>query len=55
MHRRTSSIKINLTNEQRDFNTRKLAQTTKYSFCLAKRAHAVLLLAEEQSFSETSA
>ena len=53
MRGRTSSIKISLTSEQREALAR-LLRRQKTPIGLAKRARAVLLLAEGKSFSQTS-
>lgn len=53
MRGRTSSIKISLTSEQREALA-SLRRRQKTPVGLAKRARAVLLLAEGESFSQTS-
>lgn len=53
MRGRTSSIKISLTSEQRE-SLERLLRRQKTPVELAKRARAILLLAEGGSFSRTS-
>jgi len=53
MRGRTSSIKISLTSEQRE-SLESLLRRQKTPVGVAKRARAILLLAEGKSFSHTS-
>jgi transposase-like protein len=53
MRGRISSIKISLTDEQRD-TLESLLRRQKTPVGLAKRARAILLLAEGESFTQTS-